>query len=86
MFIFKRKEKPKEKETTVPKSLRRKVIPIMYDHGTGLYNLLNRATPEQDVRKVLRILDHSPALNQPRTIMKSRYTKNTVTRRHRRKK
>ncbi|WP_188201556.1 hypothetical protein [Thermococcus camini] len=53
MFIFGGKKKSgEEKETAVPKNLRDKVRMVVMHHGKGLYYLLSRATPEQDVARI----------------------------------
>ncbi|WP_461865721.1 hypothetical protein [Thermococcus sp.] len=84
MFIFggKKEKSSKEKETTVPKSLRDKVSIVVMDHGKGLYYLLSRATPEQDVAKITKILDHNPLLGQPNATQRSEYKKNTSMKHH----
>ena len=77
MFLFGgKKEKPnKEKETAVPKSLRNKVSIVVMDHGKGLYYLLSRATPELDVAKIAKILDHNPQIGKPNATQRSEYKK-----------
>ncbi len=77
MFIFggKKEKSSKEKETAVPKSLRDKVRIVVMHHGKGLYYLLSRATPEQDVAKIAKILDHNPQIGQPNATQWSEYKK-----------
>ena len=87
MFIFGGKKKEeKRKESTVPKGLREKVSVVVQEHGKGLYYLLNRATPEQDLAKIARILDHNPRTGKPGVIQEAEYKKNTYTKHHQKKK
>ncbi|WP_456368618.1 hypothetical protein, partial [Thermococcus sp.] len=79
MFIFGGKKKEeKRKESTVPKGLREKVSVVVQEHGKGLYYLLNRATPEQDLAKIARILDHNPRTGTPDTTQEAEYQKKYV--------
>ncbi|ASJ01876.1 hypothetical protein A3L09_00680 [Thermococcus profundus] len=74
MFIFRKKEKKKE-ETKVPKSLRKKVSVVVQRHGKGLYYLLSRATPDQDVSKIMTILGHDPRTGTPDATQEAGYKK-----------
>ncbi|WP_297093338.1 hypothetical protein [Thermococcus sp.] len=85
MFIFGgKKTEEKRKESTVPNGLREKVSVVVQEHGKGLYYLLNRATPDQDLAKIARILDHDRRTGKPGVIQEAEYKKirvRSITRR-----
>ncbi|NJD99633.1 hypothetical protein E3E26_07530 [Thermococcus sp. LS1] len=81
MFIFGGKKKEGKKKVEYPpgitEDLLHTISDIVFYHGTGLYKILARATPEQDVEHVKKILYHDEGIG-PKVTKGAGYKKNTL--------
>jgi len=68
MFIFGGRKKEEKKKVEYPpgitEDLLRTIGHIIFYHGNGLYKILARATPEQDVEHVKKSLHTTKVLDQ----------------------
>ena len=78
MFLFGGKKKEKKKKIEYPPGITEELLEaisnIVFYHGTGLYKILARATPEQDVEHVKKILAHQEGIG-PRVTEDAGYKK-----------
>ena len=78
MFIFGGKKKEEKKKVEYPPGITEELLEaidnIVFYHGTGLYKILARATPEQDVEHIKEILNHDEGIG-PRVTQDAEYKK-----------